>query len=147
MINEPIMGFVMLNPSTADESVNDPTIKRCLAFARREGAGGILVGNLCAFRCSKPTEMFKMALEGIDVIYRNNNDVHLDTLALSCNWVVAAWGSMDGKPAWIRARAQEVKHHLKMHPARNLTCLGTTKHGDPRHPLMVPGDSPLVDFL
>ena len=49
--------FVMLNPSTADADNDDPTIRRCIAFAKREGAGGIVVANLFAFRATSPADM------------------------------------------------------------------------------------------
>ncbi len=54
----PLLSFIMLNPSTADAEVDDPTIRRCMGFARRDGYGGIVVGNLYAFRTTKPKALF-----------------------------------------------------------------------------------------
>ena len=57
--DKPALPFVMLNPSTADADLDDPTIRRCMGFARREGAGGIIVATLHAFRATTPEELRK----------------------------------------------------------------------------------------
>lgn len=129
--------FVMLNPSTADARQDDPTIRRCVGFARREGFEGLGVWNLYAYRATKPAELWR-----VDDPVGEENDRRLRNLL---EWaagvgvpVVAAWGT-NAKPERVRAV-------LDMPGAHNLRCLGTTAAGAPRHPLYVPADTPLTPY-
>lgn len=129
--------FVMLNPSTADADVDDPTIRRCMGFAKREGAAGIIVYNLYAFRATSPADM-KAAVDP----HGPNNDGWLSGLAIwareAKNPVVCAWGT--------HADHSTVDRFKQNFIGAPLVCLGTTKDGHPRHPLYVKGDQPLVSF-
>ena len=131
-----ICTFVMLNPSTADASVDDPTIRRCRNFAKREGCDALLVVNLFAFRATNPKDMFA----AIDPV-GPDNDAHIrDAVRVAhCHdWpVIAAWGA--NRKA--RARAAEV-----MAMIGQLKALAITKEGAPQHPLYVKGDAPLVGY-
>ena len=80
--------FVMLNPSTADEEEDDPTITRCLGFATRWGFGSLVVGNLFALRSPNPRELFQHS----DPL-GPDNDYHLQRLAEECKTIVTSWGS------------------------------------------------------
>lgn len=134
-----MMNFVMLNPSTADADLDDPTIRRCMGFARREGMGGIAVVNLYAFRATKPTDL----KSHISAFGPGNYD-HLYAVAAeseaSGTPLVCAWGASD--PFGGDVAAREI---FKAHGA-TAVCLGTTQDGSPRHPLYVKGDQPLVEF-
>jgi hypothetical protein len=132
----PAMPFVMLNPSTADAFTDDPTIRRCVEFARREGAGGLAVVNLYAFRATKPADLWR----AVDPI-GPDNATHLRLVAeqarLSGIPVVCAWGAHVGTAASVlTAPFMEADR----------VCLGKTKHGHPRHPLYVRADQPLEPF-
>lgn len=133
----PRMAWIMLNPSTADAEVDDPTIRRCIGFAKREGMGGIEVVNLYALRATKPTHLLHHPdPEGPD------NGKHWNAVLGDgrTGKVVAAWGSHvddSGLPG-SRAYWQD--------PPLPLWCLGWTKAGHPRHPLYVRADEPLVKF-
>ena len=116
----------MLNPSTADANRDDPTIRRCIDFAQRWGYGGLLVGNLFAYRSTDPK-----GLLAADDPVGPENDRHLAHLAESCNIVVAAWGAVS-RPDHLR-RATEVREIV----GHKLYCLGMTTSGQPRHPLYV----------
>lgn len=132
----PWCGWVMLNPSTADASVDDPTIRRCVNFAKSWGAGGIIVVNLFALRATKPT-MLKKHYDPIG----SRNDQFLREVAEEATAMVCAWGS--NEMAVPRARtALSVMAEV----GAPLRCLGTTKSGAPRHPLYVRGDQPLLPF-
>ena len=136
----PLMGFVMLNPSTADAEMDDPTIRRCLGFARREGAGGIMVGNLFAWRSTSPAALYRTA----DIIGPRNDTTLRDiatTARVNGAPVVCAWGAHEA----ARTRATRVLSLLRDQGAI-LMCLGMTRDGSPRHPLYVRGDQPLVAF-
>lgn len=128
-----ICTFIMLNPSTADAVEDDPTIRRCIAFAKREGCDGILVENLFAFRATKPMALTTAA----DPVGRQNDARIRDALRMAAkhDWpVIAAWGA--NKLA--RERGAEIARWYD-----DLKCLGKTKSGAPRHPLYVPSNQPL----
>ena len=133
-----LMAFIMLNPSTADGTADDPTIRRCMSFARREEWTGIEVLNLFAYRATNPAELVEAAGAGIDP-EGSDNWLHWHEVLENHRiaYVVAAWG------------ASSVVRRLR--PSRALSrwdrsgwfCLGTTADGSPRHPLYVRGDQPL----
>lgn len=120
--------FVGLNPSTADETEDDPTIRRCIRFACDWGYGGVLMGNLFAFRATDPKEM-KLALDPVG----ERNDHWLQHMAGMAGLVVAAWGAHGDH----RGRAQAV---VDSGALGSFTVLGLTKDGHPRHPLYMRAD-------
>lgn len=125
--------FIMLNPSTADADKDDPTIRRCLAFATQWGCAGLTVANLYAYRATDPQELLKVA-DPVGPI----NDFHLrELLRAQCD-VVCAWGNH----AW-QGRIAEFYNMAKQIGVR-LWCLGVTKRGHPRHPLYVPSTQELI---
>lgn len=117
--------FIMLNPSTADGQVDDPTIRRCVSFAKRWGYGALCVANLFAFRSTDPTQM-KKVLDPIGP----DNDATLIRLARQAGLVIAAWGSHGSH----LGRSKKV---LQMLPA--VKALHLTQGGDPGHPLYLKG--------
>lgn len=114
--------FVMLNPSTADATADDATVRRCLGFARAWGYGRLLVGNLYAYRATYPR-----ALHVAPDPVGPDNDAHLAMLAARAALIVCAWGQCG--PFAERPRA--VCDIL----GRPLHALAFTKGGHPRHPL------------
>lgn len=124
----PTITFVLLNPSTADAEQLDPTLRRCVHFARREGFGGMLIVNLYAYRTKSP-KVLKDA--GYPVGPENDR-----TLAAVTGTVVAGWGA-GAQPARV-ARALELLPQLHV--------LDVTKNGHPRHPLYIHGAAPLVEW-
>jgi hypothetical protein len=114
--------FIGLNPSTADEVKDDPTIRRCMNFAKRWGYGALCMVNLFAYRETEPRIM-KIHPEPIGI----ENDERLVELANGAGIVIAAWGA-NGKHL---QRDQEVMRLLK----GKLYCLGKTISGHPKHPL------------
>lgn len=132
------MLFVMLNPSTADANVDDPTIRRCMGFARREGCEGIDVVNLFSKRVTRPVHLF----EGVDPEGPGNLGFvrrHVEQAGRRRHPVVVAWG------AHGFAQNSDAYDWLSKQKTA-LLCLGTTKDGSPRHPLYVKGDTPLTSF-
>lgn len=130
----PAVAWIMLNPSTADASVDDPTIRRCIQFSRGWGMGGLVVVNLFALRSTDPAALKTAAWP----VGPENDDAIHDAIVRS-RAVVAAWG-VHGD---LRGRADEVREMVAV-LGRPLSCLGTTKDGHPRHPLYVKGDTPLM---
>lgn len=128
--------FVMLNPSTADDSLDDPTIRRCVGFALALGCAGIIVVNLYAYRTTKPAELWSAA----DPV-GPNTDTYLRIVARRAATegapLIAAWGTL-AKPARV-AEALSVIGELGA--ADRLTALGVTRAGAPRHPLYLPASA------
>ena len=127
----PAMTWIMLNPGTADAAHDDPTIRRCVAFARREGCEAIGVVNLFALRAAGPRGLRLSP----DPAGPGNDGFLLARPAASC--VAAAWGALGG----LRGRSDQVRGMLAGVP---LLCLGVTSAGEPRHPLYVRSDAPFV---
>ena len=119
--------FVMLNPSTADETTDDPTIRRCIGFARAWGFGSLAVGNLFAFRTPKPG-VLRTCVEPIGV----GNDDWLLRLQADSALTVAAWGNHGD----FLDRSNSVRSILP-----DPHVLRLTKRGEPQHPLYVPRDA------
>lgn len=131
--------FVMLNPSTADATLDDPTIRRCVGFARREGYDGLVVLNLYAYRATDPRALLACA-DAVGPLNNLHLTTHLAAAALAGEPVVAAWGA-NAHPRRAREVLDLTEHRV------DWRCLGTTKDGHPRHPLYVKGDQPLVPFV
>lgn len=119
--------FVMLNPSTATETRNDPTVARCEHRARAMGFGGFAVVNLFARRATRPAD-----LRATDDPLGPGNDQVLRESAAAAGMVLCGWG-IHG--AW-RGRGDEVEMMLRGQGVA-LHHLGLTKGGQPRHPLYV----------
>ncbi len=119
--SKPYVMFIGLNPSTADENTDDPTLRRCMNFAKSWGYGGVCTANLFAYRATQPEDM-KASADPIG----SSNDEWLKTLADEAALVVAAWGN-DGS---FLGRSDRV---LELVP--NLHCLKLNKSGEPAHPL------------
>jgi len=121
----------MLNPSTADESIDDRTITRCIGFTSRWGYSGLIVINLCALRSTNP-----LGLRSAKDPIGPENDCHIQFALLAAganDWpVIAAWG-MHGSPSRVSAVAS-----LANAVGVGMQCLGVTRSGQPRHPLYVP---------
>lgn len=128
----PKVMFVGLNPSTADATLDDPTIRRCVGFAKAWGYAGLLMTNLFAWRATKPSDML--------AAYRPvgpDNDRILQTSHSEAALTVAAWGahgSHGGRDASVKAMLPNL-HYLRM-----------TKGGHPGHPLYLPSSLRPVEW-
>ena len=129
--------FIMLNPSAADEERNDPTIRRCIGFARDWGFGLLEVVNLFALMSTDP----KGLLDAEDPV-GPDNEATIQAALQRADKVILAWGNHGShhkeRAAHVTRMALYVStpHHL-----------GLTKLGFPRHPLLLPRDtapSPLI---
>jgi len=116
--------FIGLNPSTADEIVDNPTVRRCIGYARDWGYAGLCMTNLFAFRATS----FKDMMAAEDPI-GPDNDRFLIEIAKDAGIIVAAWGVNGGH----LGRDKVVRNMLP-----RLFCLGLTKQGFPAQPLYLP---------
>lgn len=124
------LAFIMLNPSTADAEQDDPTIRRCMRFARDTSFDGIEVGNLFAWRATKRAELTTVP----DPI-GPDNDAALIEVIKRAPIVVCAWGDQGA----LRSRDRRV---LKMicETGKTPHCLRITNRGYPEHPLYLPAN-------
>ena len=116
-----------LNPSTADAYVDDPTVRRCIGFARDWGYDRLLMVNLFAYRSTQPSALLDVA----DPIGPSNDRILQEAIA-EADCVVAAWGAKGG----LLKRDQIVLAMLG-----DVHCIGLTASGMPRHPLYMPATS------
>lgn len=130
----PTCVFVMLNPSTADASQDDPTIRRCIGFAKREGCGALVVVNLFAYRATSQADM----LAAVDPVGPENDYHVMESLIDADGPVIAAWGAHGthlGRDKVLRSLTYV-----------QLYCLRRTKSGSPGHPLYISADAPVMPF-
>jgi hypothetical protein len=134
-----LLPFIMLNPSTADASENDPTIRRCIKFAEREHYSGILVVNLWAYRATNPNELKSVRDPvGPENEYWVKRVLEGPRLGVKTP-VVCAWGAR----GMLR---REFENKYARGTEAQLLCLGMTGYGYPKHPLYLAGDTPLEPF-
>ena len=119
-----LLGMGMLNPSTANERADDPTIARCRRIAAQAGHANLLVWNLFAFRATAPSDLKRAA----EPVGPNNDAAIAHALALSRRTIVA-WGN---HASHLGRDAQVLAHCIAGMP---VAALGFTQLGQPRHPL------------
>lgn len=126
-ITKPLCLFIMLNPSTADEVENDPTVERCEQRARQLGYGGLMICNLFAFRATDPEKM----KEAVDPV-GPKNDLHLKLEAIRAGMVICGWGE-HGKQLDRSKFVVDLLNQVKI----PLYYLRLNKSGEPQHPLYI----------
>lgn len=131
--DEPPLVFIGLNPSTADETQNDNTIRRCIDFAERERCGGMVMLNLFAFCSTKP----KGLLSTPDPVGPDNDATLIKYFTNPDIRCVAAWGSH-------KTVAKRVDAVLALTGAACLQCFGFNDDGQPKHPLFLRRTTPLI---
>lgn len=125
--------FVGLNPSTADATTDDATVRRCIRFARDWGYGRLTMVNLYAFRATNPRK-----LRAVDDPVGPDNDHHVSIAFGEADLIVAAWGA-----GAQRARLADFTRLFGTWP---FYALGRTKSAAPRHPLYMPADSEPIPY-
>ena len=125
--------FIGLNPSIADETIDDPTLTRCINFAKDWGYGGLIMVNLFAYMLTYPMELKKVKLP----IGKDNNRHILKNYRKS-GLTVVAWGN-DG---YFLNRDKEVLEIIN-----RPMCLNINKSGQPAHPLYQKKDQRLINFI
>ncbi len=131
-LNNPILVQIGLNPSYANEFKNDPTITRGIVRANRNGFGGFIMGNLDAYVSTDPK-----ALLNNEYAIGEFTDYYLKEMIKLSERQLCGWGSFKG----MVARASEVYQMLS-----NPYCLGFNADGQPKHPLYIGYDVPMVKY-
>jgi|HubBroStandDraft_2_1064218.scaffolds.fasta_scaffold114358_3 hypothetical protein len=140
----PCVAFVMFNPSTADESQLDPTLRKCRGFAQRWGYGRMVILNLFAVRGTDPRTPSQVS----DPVGPMNDYWILKTVA-QAREIVFAYGCGQ----WIKTPEMKRRpsEFLKLIRAHNeymlISCLGYRNDGHPRHPLMLSYTTERVGFV
>lgn len=130
------VNFIGLNPSTADEHKDDPTIRKCIRFATRWGYGALAMTNIFAFRATDPKVMKRHTLPvGPD------NDQHLAMIAAGAGLVVCAWGNHGDH----NQRSDSVRK-LLLEVGAQVKCFRITGQGMPEHPLYQKDSAELIEF-
>ena len=125
--------FIGLNPSTADEITDDPTIRRCIGFAKKWNFAAVCMLNIFAFRNTNP-----LVLQTVCDPIGPRNNLWIETIANKADLVVAAWGN---RGSYLN-RSESIKYLIH----KQMYCLGLTKSGQPKHPLYIAGDMPLIKY-
>lgn len=134
------VAWIMVNPSTADASEDDATIRKVIGFSERLGAGWLIVGNLFAYRSTDIK-----GLRGLADPRGPENDAHLERIMREAPTVIAAWGPLAKMPPARKGRYRTIAAMAERVGCR-LKCFGTAQDGQPRHPLMLAYDTPLIDW-
>ena len=131
--NMPITMIIGLNPSTADQTRNDPTITRCINFASSWGYGGVCVTNLFGFRATAPTE-----LKAHHAPIGKENDAWVHEMAKGAAIIVAAWGN----------HGKFLNRSLELLPSlEQFHCIKMNKSGEPAHPLYLKAELKPVPMI
>jgi hypothetical protein len=126
-----LLTFIMLNPSTADENVDDPTIRRCIGYGQALNFDGLYIVNLFAYRSKNPGDLLKVP----DPIGNPNNDYWIKFAIMHSSLVIAAWGSSE---PMIRQNTRFRKYEVEKLVNKDIYCLRFNRDGNPSHPLMLP---------
>ena len=132
---------IMVNPSTADATQDDATIRKLKGFRDRYGWGHLIVGNLFAYRATDVRELAKVS----DPV-GPENDQHLHDICREAQRVVFAWGPLAKQPKFWRHRWERVQQIAMSHGHVPVSIGEPAKDGHPKHPLMLPYDSPLLPW-
>lgn len=144
--------WVMLNPSTADAEIDDPTLKRCMHFSKAWGYGGLIITNLYPYRSPSPPECRRWAARDhkySDLLVRKQlirNQKEVLAACQTSDIIVAAWGNQPWAAKWSVHMLTQIQKNTD----KPIYCLGTTQNGNPKHPMArarhrVPNDQqPLI---
>jgi len=138
--NGPTAAIYGVNPSTADATVNDQTIRKDIGFGERLGWGRLIKGNKFAFRATDIK-----ALRSAADPRGPENDAHLEQIMRDADIHIAAWGPLGKLPPPLRKRWRTVCA-IADRVGIQFLCFGTAQDGQPRHTLMLAYDTPLIEW-
>lgn len=124
---KPKVLFVMLNPSTADSTKDDATIRRCIDYAKKWGYGGLYVTNLFAYRATDPKDLLK-----VDNPFGDKNIYYTKQISDIVDKVICAWGNSDILTKLLKGF--EPKELLSFCSSK-LHFIELSQNGTPKHPL------------
>lgn len=135
--------FVMLNPSTADATLDDNTIRRCRGYAEKFNGTELRVVNLFAYRATDPDDLKRALADGIDIVGPENDRYLRHAVMMGNGPIFVAWGA---RPTGALGAVfdERVRFVASLTPAWG--CLAKTKQGQPRHPLYLPKSAEAIPW-
>ncbi|MEO0782529.1 MAG: DUF1643 domain-containing protein [Pseudomonadota bacterium] len=137
----PAYAFIGVNPSTADATEDDATVRKWRGFVKRWGGAKFAVANLFSFRATDVRVLATCEHPNVPII----SDKHIDAVMRNADVIVPCWGNSGKIPRNLRPRIGEILR-IAFALGKPIKCFGLTKSGDPKHPLMLGYDTPLVDY-
>lgn len=137
----PVAAVFMVNPSTADATENDATIRRLLGFGARLGWHKVIVGNVCAYRATDVHELASIGQHAVGP----DNERHIAEIMRGADIHIAAWGPVTKLPKSLRNRWKMIAETAK-DEGYGLMSWGVAKCGHPRHPLMLSYETALAPW-
>ena len=131
--------FIMLNPSTADAEQDDPTIRRCIGYAKAIGCGELTVVNLFAWRSTDPRALYGMSKQ---MAIGPENDRHIAEACNASHVIICAWGNH----GTLFNRSDEVLKLIRAQQGARPMALKVSKTGQPGHPLYLKADARPVEI-
>jgi hypothetical protein len=136
------LAVIALNPSTAGETEDDPTIRKLIGFAKKWGFETLEMMNLFAWRSTDPHALSTPGLEPVG----SDNDRTIVSVIARASRVVLAWGRHDFLRHILPSRAAHVRRLVLEHARGEVGTLGVNGDGSPRHPLYLPYTTPFVSL-
>jgi len=130
-----------INPSTADANIDDATVKKWIGFTERNGGKGFIVGNAFAYRATDVKELANCQ----DPTGGSANLKHINSIIEKADILVPCWGSTNKVPARLRGLVSALLGVIR-ESGKPIKVFGWTKSDDPKHPLMLPYNTELIDF-
>ncbi|MNR13832.1 hypothetical protein D3C85_1302620 [compost metagenome] len=135
-----VFAYFGINPSTADASIDDSTVRKWRGFTLRNGGKKFIVGNVFAFRSTDPK-----ALEFAEDPFGPDRYAHLEQIIAEADVLVPCWGNSSKVPPTIRPHIADLLETL-LGSGKPVMHFGLTASGDPKHPLMLSYDTPLLPW-
>lgn len=139
-IEGPIYAFFGINPSVADANIDDATVRKWIGFCKKWGASRFIVGNAFAYRSTDVK-----ALAHIDDPYGDDIGDHITDIINDADILVPCWGNVSKVPPALQG-AFDVLMDSLVSSGKPVMHFGLTKSGNPKHPLMLGYDTPLVPW-
>lgn len=136
----PTYAFFGVNPSTADASIDDATVRKWIGFTKRWGGSRFIVGNVFAYRSTDVK-----ALATVEDAFGEDIGDHTSDIISEADILVPCWGNTDKVPPSLRF-AFDVLMDALLSSGKPVKCFGATASGDPKHPLMLGYATPLIDL-
>lgn len=147
MLERKVLAVIGLNPSTADETVDDPTIRRCLGYMHSWGYTALVMLNLHSFRATEPADLKACGQDEIETPEWQANGDWMDWAVIHADLVLCAWGNdgaWNGQGGQTAGQLDDIQFDRRTDD--KLRCLRITKAGHPIHPLYQPKDRQPQDF-
>lgn len=132
--------FIGINPSTADASINDATVRKWISFSKRWGASRFIVGNIFAYRATDVNEL-KYAEDPIGI----DNPKHIASICQEADIIIPCWGNSSKVPKNLQYCISWMENTIR-EQGKPIKCFGVTGSGDPKHPLMLGYNTQLIDW-